>query len=212
MAFWIRMWGNFNWRLSVFRSSIHWFHRQKQGEKQNHRWRLVQYNFRDCWQLKFHIWSMSLNSKRGHECAVRLCEVCAWAAHQQATALAFMFKKLLKSEMIKASSQEPEQVTKPGFPVATHKPNSTCFRMWTKQGKSYQTSQHVGDLFLTAGALLVRNLFLHAIQLNCIATGRFCNVWGSKSIENAQNDSRIRNGWFTTNNTLTHTAPSVQQI
>jgi hypothetical protein len=91
-------------------------------------------------------------------------------------------KKLLKSEMIKASSQEPEQVTKPGFPVATHKPNSSCFCIWTKHVESYQTSQHVGDLFLTTGALLMRNLFLHAKQLNCIATGRFCNVWESKSI------------------------------
>lgn len=95
------------------------------------------------------------------------------------------------------------------FPVATHKPNSSCFCIWTKQGKSYQTSQHVGDVFLTAGALLMRNLFLHAKQLNCIATGRFCNVWGSNSIENTWNDSRIRNGWFTI---TTHTAPSVQQI
>jgi len=114
--------------------------------------------------------------------------------------------------MIKASSQQPKQVTKPGYPVAAHKPNSSCFHIWTKQGTSYQTLQHVGDHFLTAGALFMRNLFLHAKWLNCIVTGKFCNVWANKSIENARNDSTIRNGWFTINNALTHTAPSMQQI
>ena len=74
--------GNFSWRLSVFRSSLHWFHRQNEGEKQNHWWRQVKYNFRDCWLLRFLVWCMPLSSKRGHECTVYLCEVCAWAAHQ----------------------------------------------------------------------------------------------------------------------------------
>jgi hypothetical protein len=122
--------------MSLFRSSLQWFHTQNHGEKQNRHWKLVKYNFRDCWQLRFLMWSMPLHSKGGHEHAVCLCEGCNTVAQQWAGALVFVFKKLLKSEMIKASSQEPQQVTKPGFPVATHKQSRSCFHIWRKQDKN----------------------------------------------------------------------------
>jgi len=51
-----------------------------------------------------------------------------------------MFKKLLKSEVIKASSQQPEQVTKAGFPVATTK--QTAVVSISEQSKASHIKHH----------------------------------------------------------------------
>jgi hypothetical protein len=59
-----------------------------------------------------------------------------------------------------------------------------------KQGKSHQHQEHVGDLCW-------RNLFLWAERLTSITTGRFSNIWGSKSNENVQKGGKTKTGSFT---------------
>jgi hypothetical protein len=66
-----------------------------------------------------------------------------------------------------------------------------------RQASWFEHQEQVGDTFLTARELIIRNLFLQAKRLTSITTGRFLNVWMSKCAENIQNDGKTRTGLFT---------------
>ena len=63
-------------------------------------------------------------------------------------------------------------------------------------------------IFLTMRKLNITNLFLQAKQLSRVSTGRFCNVWESKSAINIQN-SRTRTGWLPWQCASSHSLVSV---
>lgn len=139
------------------------------------------------------------------------CISCAWVAHKWAGAQVFVFKNLLKSEMIKASSQEPEQVTKPGFPIATHKPTAVVS---TSEESKASHIKHQSMLVIFSdcwGTVQEESIPPHQmVKLHC-----YCEIlqclrkqvhW--KCLEWLQNQEWL----IHLHNALAHTAPSVQQI
>jgi hypothetical protein len=124
-----------------------------------------------------------------------------------------------KSQMNKTFSFGSYQKTKPGFTVATQKPNSSTLsgkadslHTQRQRGKSCETSRACWRSFLTVRALFSRNLFLQAKQLTSITTRKFCYIWGSNSTENIQNDGGTRTGSFIMPMRKAHNALSVQQF
>jgi hypothetical protein len=83
----------------------------------------------------------------------------------------------------------------------TQKPNSSplsgnaiTLLAWRKQCKSGRTLRICWSFFDSKG--IVDQEFLQAKWLTSITTGRFCNIWGSKSNKNVQNDRRTKTSSF----------------
>ena len=62
--FLIQKWGNFEWRLWVFRLYLYRSHRRKRGKSlQNCPWRQMKYDVGDCWQVKPLTWNITVTCK-----------------------------------------------------------------------------------------------------------------------------------------------------
>jgi hypothetical protein len=66
------------------------------------------------------------------------------------------------------------------------------FDVRRKPGKSGRTSRACLLSFWAVREFLVRNLFLQAKRLTNITTGKFCDVWKRKPVDNFRKDGRAR--------------------